>query len=171
MARVQCGQGEVRNARVPDGVVETRRVSSTEETGRSWKTARRPDVVLTVVAESVERIRQPQWAQKLWCKSRSLVRPQLAQRATGFVLARKSVRYGQHSRNGAIAKLPQTPPLSNPPRNLTVLSALSIPDCRKFSATTTLRPCRPGQSALSLPVSSCSAARACRDPSQVRGQM
>lgn len=171
MARVQWGHGEVRNARVPDGVVATRRTSSTEETGRSWETALRPDVVLTVVAESVERIRQPQWAQKLWCKSRSLVRPQLAQRATGFVLARKSVRYGQHSRNGAIAKLPQTPLLSNPPRNPTVLSALSIPDCRKFSATTTLRPCRPGRSALSLPVSSCSAARACRDPSQVRDQM
>ena len=56
--------------------------------------ALRPDVELTVVAESVERMRQPQWAQKLWCKSRSLVRPQLAQRATGFVLARKSVRHG-----------------------------------------------------------------------------
>jgi hypothetical protein len=170
MARVQCGHGDVRNDRVPVGVTEIRRTSSTEETGRSWDTTLRPDVELTVVAESVERIRQPQWAQKLWCKSRSLVRPQLAQRATGFVLARKSVRYGQHSRNGAIAKLLQTPLLSNPPRNPTVLSALSIPDCRKFAATTTLRPCRPGQCAFPLPVSSCSAARACRDLSPVRGQ-
>ena len=64
MARVQCGHGDVRNARVPAGVVETRRTSSAEETGRSWEMALRPDVELTVVAESVERIRQPQWAQK-----------------------------------------------------------------------------------------------------------
>ena len=64
MARVQCGQGDVRNARVPDGVVANRRTSSTEETGRSWEMPLRPDVELTIVAESVERIRQPQWAQK-----------------------------------------------------------------------------------------------------------
>jgi hypothetical protein len=65
MARVQCGHGDVRNDRIPDGVVEIRRTSSTDETGRSWITPERPDVVLTVVAESVERMRQPQWAQKL----------------------------------------------------------------------------------------------------------
>ena len=139
MARVQCGHGEVRSARFPVGVLETRRTSSIDETGRSWEKTLRPAGMLTVLAESVERIRQPQWAQKLWFKSRSLVRPQLAQRATGFVLARKSVRYGHRSRNGAIAKLLQTPLLSNPPRYHTVPSALSIPDCRKFSATTTLR--------------------------------
>ena len=140
MARVQCGHGEVRNDRVPAGVIETRRPSSMDETGRSWKTPARAAGELIVVDESVARMRQPQWAQKLWFESRSLMRPQLAQRATGFVLARKSVRYGQHSRNGSIAKLPQTPLLSNPLKNPTVQSALSIPDCRKFTATTTLRP-------------------------------
>ena len=97
MARVQCGHGEVRNARLPVGVLDSRRPSSLDEIGRSSRTPLRAAGKLIVIDESVDRIRQPQWAQKLWFDSRSLVRPQLAQRATGFVLARISVRYGQHS--------------------------------------------------------------------------
>ena len=93
MARVQFGHGAVR-VRVPDeGVGDSRRPSTSAETGRSWKVTRRPDTESITVVESVGRMRQPQWAQKLWFESRSLVRPQLAQRATGFFLFGKSVRY------------------------------------------------------------------------------
>ena len=68
------------------------------------------------------------------------------------------------------AKLPQTPLLSNPPVNRTVTTALSIPDCRKFAATTTLRPCRQGWSDSPLPVLSSSVPPACRGPSQTRAR-
>src|SRR5262245_22572991 len=92
MARVQFGHGAERKD-LPLAVVEgvIRRTSiSPEEFGRSWNDTRRPLTGTSPVPESAGRKRQPQWAQKLWLTSRSLVRPQLAQRATGFVLARKS---------------------------------------------------------------------------------
>lgn len=92
MARVQLGQGAVRSDRPPAGVLvfTARPLISPVETGRSWNVGRRPEAGSSPVLESVGRRRQPQWAQKLWFESRSLVRPQLAQRATGFVLTRKS---------------------------------------------------------------------------------
>lgn len=98
MARVQFGHGAVLNDRTPEGVdAGVRRPSASAETGRSWKTTRRPDNGIAPVVESVGRMRQPQWAQKLWFESRSLVRPQLAQRATGFFLARRFFRYRSRS--------------------------------------------------------------------------
>ena len=128
MARVQFGHGAVRNDRLPEGVDATaRRPSASDETGRSWKVTRRPDTGSAPVAESVGRMRQPQWAQKLWFESRSLVRPQLAQRATGFFLARRFVRYKKQTRDGVIAKLLQTPQLSNPLVLLTGNATGSVP--------------------------------------------
>lgn len=92
MARVQCGQGAVRSERMPEGVDTPRIEASGLATARSTKAAGPAEVPGRSDVEAAERIRQPQCAQKLWFVSRSLVRPQLAQRATGFVLARKSVR-------------------------------------------------------------------------------
>ena len=128
MARVQFGHGAVLNDRTPEGVdAGVRRPSASAETGRSWKTTRRPVNGIAPVVESVGRMRQPQWAQKLWFESRSLVRPQLAQRATGFFLARRFVRYKKQKRDGVIAKLLQTPQLSNPLVLLTGNGTGSVP--------------------------------------------
>ncbi len=92
MARVQLGQGAVRSDRTPEGVfaLTLRPLISPVDTGRSWNAGRPPEAGSSPVLELVGRRRQPQCAQKLWFESRSLVRPQLAQRATGFVLDRKS---------------------------------------------------------------------------------
>jgi len=128
MARVQFGQGAVLSDRLPVGVdAAVLRLSASDETGRSWKVTRLPDTGSDPVAESVGRMRQPQWAQKLWFESRSLVRPQLAQRATGFFLARRFVRYKKQTRDGVIAKLLQTPQLSNPLVLLTGNATGSVP--------------------------------------------
>ena len=143
IARVQFGQGAVLSDRLPVGVDALTVRPASVEPGRSWNANLRPVAGTSPVAESAGRRRQPQWAQKLWCESRSLVRPQLAHRATGFVLARKSSgkrRSGTSLR--IVAKLAQTTLRSNPLHAHTGESALSILDCRKFAATTTLRPCR-----------------------------
>jgi hypothetical protein len=67
IARVQCGQGDVRTDRLPDGVDARRRRTSlvVDETGRSWNASGRPANGTAPVVESAERMRQPQWAQKL----------------------------------------------------------------------------------------------------------
>jgi hypothetical protein len=121
MARVQLGQGAVRSDRAPDGVLALalRPLSSPVETGRSWNAGRRPEIECSPVPESVGRRRHPQCAQKLWFESRSLVRPQLAQRATGFVLTRKSSGTEGSAMRRLLAKLPQTPLRSNPLPSLT----------------------------------------------------
>ena len=151
MARVQFGHGAVFSDRLPEGVdAAIRQPSASDETGRSWKVTRRPDTGSAPVVESVARMRQPQWAQKLWFESRSLVRPQLAQRATGFFLARRFVRYKKQTRDGVIAKLLQTPQLSNPLDTTYGQCHRFGSNCRKFSTTTTLRPCRQGFAELLL---------------------
>jgi hypothetical protein len=67
IARVQCGQGAVRTDRLPEGVDDPKRRASVDadETGRSWNAPCPPDNGVAPVAESAERMRQPQWAQKL----------------------------------------------------------------------------------------------------------
>lgn len=53
MARVQCGQGAVRNERMPDELVDAERpASSSVETGRSWKRPFRPATRCVAVVES-----------------------------------------------------------------------------------------------------------------------
>jgi hypothetical protein len=65
--RVQCGQGAVRTDRLPEGVEAIKRGASmsADGTGRSWNAARPPDNGRSSAVESVGRMRQPQWAQKL----------------------------------------------------------------------------------------------------------
>jgi len=77
MARVQFGQGAVLSDRLPVGVDSLTGRPDSVEAGRSWNADLRPVAGTSPVVESAGRRRQPQWAQKFWCESRSLVRPQL----------------------------------------------------------------------------------------------